>query len=210
MRRVSTLLIQAVFDESAFQRMFEDGKQARIESNELNDNFYKKEFQTLWGYINHKYAYTVSFDSEELIKKAIAHINAELFVAELSYSLTTGNQKDEMDANALARGDSFDSGKTRTRTLKHSDVSSIKYDLVGKIAEGTVLTRKTISIILSSIEPAKFYMFQANPEEFISKVIRPINEQKATMIVEHISYNEIDGQYDSAIFTAEKTSKSKL
>lgn len=190
--------------------MFEDGKQARIESNELNDNFYKKEFQTLWGYINHKYAYTVSFDSEELIKKAIAHINAELFVAELSYSLTTGNQKDEMDANALARGDSFDSGKTRTRTLKHSDVSSIKYDLVGKIAEGTVLTRKTISIILSSIEPAKFYMFQANPEEFISKVIRPINEQKATMIVEHISYNEIDGQYDSAIFTAEKTSKSKL
>ena len=47
-------------------------------------------------------------------------------------------------------------------------------------------------------------MVKHNPEEFISKVIRLIKEQKATMIVEHISYNQIDGEYDSTIFTAEK------
>ena len=51
-------------------------------------------------------------------------------------------------------------------------------------------------------------MFKNNPEEFISKVSKLINEQKATMIVEHISYNEIEGQYDSAIFTAEKSSQT--
>lgn len=50
-------------------------------------------------------------------------------------------------------------------------------------------------------------MFRHNPEEFISKVIRLIKEQKATMIVEHISYNQIDGEYDSTIFTAEKSSQ---
>jgi type III restriction enzyme len=51
-------------------------------------------------------------------------------------------------------------------------------------------------------------MFQHNPEEFISKVIRLIREQKATMIVEHITYDQIEGCYDSSIFTAEKHGKS--
>ena len=50
--------------------------------------------------------------------------------------------------------------------------------------------------------------FRNNPEEFITKVIRLINEQKATMIVEHISYDTIEGEYDSSIFTAEKATQS--
>ena len=54
----------------------------------------------------------------------------------------------------------------------------------------------------------KLYMFSNNPEEFIKKVIRLINEQKATMIVEHISYDTIEGEYDSSIFTAEKNTQS--
>mgnify|MGYP004715451459 CR=1 FL=1 len=47
-------------------------------------------------------------------------------------------------------------------------------------------------------------MYQNNPEEFIAKVIRLVKEQKATMIVEHITYDTIEGSYDSSIFTAEK------
>lgn len=49
-------------------------------------------------------------------------------------------------------------------------------------------------------------MFAINPEEFITKVINIIKSQKAIMIVEHISYNQIEGEYDSAIFTSEKHS----
>ncbi len=49
-------------------------------------------------------------------------------------------------------------------------------------------------------------MYQNNPEEFISKVSRLIKEQKATMIVEHISYDELEEKYDTSIFTAEKHS----
>ena len=49
-----------------------------------------------------------------------------------------------------------------------------------------------------------FAMYQSNPEEFITKVTRLIKEQKATMIVEHITYDTIEGSYDSSIFTAEK------
>ena len=201
-------LVQAVFDESVLARMVEDGKQTKIEKNDLNENFYKKEFQELWKRINHKYSYAVSFDSTELIQKSIKLIDSELFVSELTYTVSKGEQTDEMDANALERGEAFKTAKTRTTTLKRGEVSQIKYDLVGKIAEGTVLTRKTVVEIIKGISPVKFAMYKANPEEFIAKVIRLINEQKATMIVEHISYDQIEGEYDSTIFTAEKTSTS--
>ena len=201
-------LVQAIFDESALARMIDDGKQTKIEKNELNKNFYKQEFQELWKRINHKYAYAVSFESSELIEKAIRHIDKELFVSELTYTVSKGEQTDEMSTNALERGEAFKTAKTRTTTLKRGEVSHIKYDLVGKIAEGTILTRKTVVEIIKGISPLKFAMYKANPEEFIAKVVRLINEQKATMIVEHISYDQIEGEYDSTIFTAEKTSAS--
>lgn len=201
-------LVQAVFDESALKDMISDGHETKVKDNPLNDNFYKKEFQTLWNYINHKYAYTVEFDSDELIRKSIAHIDDKLVVSELQYTTSVGQQKREMNQHEVERGDSFQTTKTNTQVLKHAGTSRVKYDLIGKIAEGTVLTRRTVAKILSGLGTGKIYMFRHNPEEFISKVVRLINEQKATMIVDHISYDETSGTYDSGIFTAEKSSQS--
>ena len=201
-------LIQGIFDESVLKDMIEDGNKTKIPENELNENFYRKEFQTLWGYINHKYAYTVDFKSEELIEKAVKHINDKLVVSRLQYTTTTGEQRKDMNEYELERGDSFNTARTSTKTLRYAETGQIKYDLIGKIAEGTILTRKTVSTILQQLDPVRIAMFQENPEEFISKVIKLIKEQKATMIVEHISYNPIEGKYDSAIFTAEKHSQS--
>ncbi len=197
-------LIQSVFDESILSRMFENGNETKIPENSLNANFYKKEFQTLWGYINHQYAYTVEFDSVELIKKAIKSINDNLHVSELKYTVTIGQQIKDLDEHSINRKDSFVLDKTRTESLRNAATSQITYDLVGKIAEGTKLTRRTVVAILSGLENYKFAMFNQNPEEFITKVSRLIKEQKATMIVEHISYDQIEKQYDSSIFTAEK------
>ena len=201
-------LIQAVYDDSVLKNMFTDGHETKVKDNPLNENFAKKEFQALWREINHKYAYTVEFDSKELIEKAIAHIDEKLFVSELQYTTTIGRQKDEMNEYEVERGASFAGEKTRTQTLKHAETSQIKYDLIGKVAEGTTLTRKTVSAILQGIRMDRLYMFKNNPEEFITKVIRLINEQKATMIVEHISYDTIEGEYNSTIFTAEKNTQS--
>ena len=202
------LLIQSVYDDSVLDNMFTDGHGTKVKENPLNENFAKKEFQALWREINHKYAYTVKFDSNELIKKAVAHINNKLFVSELQYTTTIGRQKSEMNEYEVSRGDSFVRESSGTYTLKHVETSQIKYDLIGKVAEGTVLTRRTVSAILQGIRWDKLYMFRNNPEEFISKVIRLINEQKATVIVEHISYDTIEGEYDSSIFTAEKDMQS--
>ena len=201
-------LIQAVYDESVLNDMFTDGHETKVKENPLNENFAKKEFQALWKEINHKYAYTVEFDSNELIHKSIEHINNKLFVSQLQYTATVGRQKDEINKYEMERGDSFSGERTRTQTLRHAETSQVKYDLIGKIAEGTVLTRKTVSAILQGLREDKLYMFRNNPEEFISKVIRLIREQKATMIVEHISYNRIEGEFESDIFTADKSTQS--
>ncbi len=197
-------LIQNIFDEHALDDMISNGHKTKIQENALNDNFYKKEFQMLWNYINHKYAYSVEFDSEELIRKAIAHIDDKMFVAKLQYTVTTGEQGSDWNAAKLKNGAGFVAEKSQTYTLERPEGSLVKYDLVGKIAEGAKLTRRSAARILAGVKPNIFAMFRNNPEEFIAKAIRLINEQKATMIVEQITYNKADGSYDANIFTAEK------
>lgn len=198
------VLIQNIFNEHILEEMIDDGHETKIPENNLNDNFYKKEFQTLWNYINYKYSYTVHFDSDELIEKSVSAIDDNLFVAELQYTLTQGTQGKDWSSDTIGSRTGFVSEKTQTYNLKRSITSQIKYDLIGKISANTHLTRRTIVEILKNIKPVKFEMYKNNPEEFISKVSSLINGQKATMIVDDITYNEIDGTYDSDIFTAEK------
>ena len=194
------LLIRALYDSSvAVDNMFEDGNATVIKDNKLNDNFAKAEFQALWKEINHKYAYTVHYNSKELIEKAIININANLEVNQLRYVVVTGEQ-DTVD--------SFGGTTTTSKRVSTVSTSTVKYDLVGEIARGATLTRRTVVEILKGLRPQKLTMFQNNPEEFIRNVIKLIKEEKATMIVEHISYNLIDGKYDSTIFTQEKQSQS--
>ena len=200
-------LVQSVYDDSILKSMFANANRTKIRENPLNENFARKEFQALWNEINHKYAYTVEFDSDELIKKSIEHIDDKLYVAALRYTTTIGRQRSEINRYELERGESFTDVETTTQTVAFSESSNVKYDLIGKVAGGTKLTRKTVSKILQGIKPEKLYMFRNNPEEFISKVVKLINEQKATMIVDYVTYNVTEGKYDSAIFTAEKTTQ---
>ena len=197
-------LVQSIYDPSVLKDMIDDGSKTTTPDNKLNNNFMKKEFQELWRRINHKYAYTVSFDSEELIEKAVAAINKELEVTQLSYVVTRGEQKDKASLNDMKHGEMMRQQESATEKLKTDIVSNVRYDLLGKISSATRLTRKTVATILSKTRPLKFCMYKMNPEEFIRKVTRLILEQKATIIVEHISYNRIDGKFDSDIFTQEK------
>lgn len=197
-------LIASIFDPHALDGMIKDGNETKVSDNPLNDNFYKEEFKRLWNLIQHKYAYTVEFDGEELVKKAIAHIDDKMFVTRLQYTVTTGQQETDFTAEKLRGGAAFVAEKSRTYTLERGAGSSVKYDVIGKIAEGAKLTRRTVAKIMVGIRPTVFAMLQNNPEEFITKVIQLINEQKATMIVEEITYSRTEGVYDSTIFTAEK------
>lgn len=197
-------LVQSIYDPSVLNGMIDNGSKTTTQDNKLNANFMKKEFQELWRRINHKYAYTVSFDSEELIEKAVDAIDRELEVTQLSYVVTRGEQKDNATLDDMKHGEMMRLKESATEQLKTDMVSNVRYDLLGKISSATRLTRKTVATILSKIRPLKFSMYKANPEEFIRKVTRLIMEQKATIIVEHISYNRVEGKFDSDIFTQEK------
>ena len=193
-------LVQATFDESiTLDSMIENGNASAEATNRLNENFSRKEFQALWNEINHKYVYTVHYDSAELIRKAIIAIDANLTVTELKYVMTVGDQ-DSVDT--------FGDTKTSTKALGTVSTSTVKYDLVGEVAKRTTLTRRTVAAILKGIRPIKLAMFRNNPEEFIKNVSRIIKDEKATMIVEHIEYDQIDQTYDSEIFTQEKHSQN--
>ena len=195
-------LVQSIFDPSAFDDMIEDAnKKAEVVNDHLNENAAKEEFKRLWEQINHRYVYTVHYDSEELIKKAIASIDKNLTVTKLKYIVTTGEQGEE-DVDFTGKR------QTRTKELREVSTSDVAYDLVGDIARGATLTRRTVVRILKGINQAKLYLFKNNPEEFIRNVIRLIKDEKATMIVEHISYNRTEQQYDTSIFTKEKSRQS--
>lgn len=189
-------LINSIFDPSLLDGMTENGGKTKLPEPKLNANFYREEFQALWKAINHKYVYTVSYNSDELIEKSILHLNTdELQVRSLRYIKIEGQQDAE---------DVTEFGDTRSTSQQLTDVStsSVKYDLVGQIATGANLTRRTTAKILQGLSPSKLALFRNNPEEFIRKVIQVIREQKATMIVDHIHYHLTDGTYDSDIFTA--------
>ena len=195
-------LIQGIFDPSALADMIDDGNgKAEVVNDHLNENAAKEEFKRLWEQINHRYVYTVHYDSEELIKKAIKSIDSNLRVTQLKYVVTSGEQgEDELDFTGRQ--------STRTQEMREVSTSDVPYDLVGDIARGATLTRRTVVRILKGINQAKLYLFKNNPEEFIRNVIRLIKDEKATMIVEHISYNRTEQQYDTSIFTNEKNRQS--
>ncbi len=191
-----TLLINSIFDPNLLKEMTGDGNKTKLPEPRLNANFAKPEFQALWNAINHQYVYTVSYDTVELIKNAILHLNTdELKVRTLRYIKIEGQQ----DAQEVTE---FGNTKSTSNELTDVSTSSVKYDLIGQVAKGANVTRRTAAKILQGLRPTKLALFRNNPEEFIRKVVQIIREQKATMIVDHIHYHLTDGKYDSDIFTA--------
>lgn len=183
----------------------DDRKPKKIPLNEAN--FAKKEFQELWGRINHKAVYQVEFDSVELVKMCVAALDKHLTVAALQYVVRSGEQKGALEPDDSTSGAGFDMSTTKTHTETVSAGSQVKYDLLGEITEKTQLTRRTASAILRGVQPVTFAKFKLNPEQFITEAARIINEQKATVIVEHLTYDALDDRFDSAIFTQNQTAQ---
>ena len=197
-------LIDSVYSESQLPD-FEDGRKGQ--KNPLNANFQKKEFQALWSRIHQKAVYSVHFETAELIAKCVAELDTELKVAPLQYVVQRGEQIVEASFEALQAGEAFRLEETQTAQLKASVHSVVKYDLIGKLAEETKLTRTTIGAILKQIMPSTFGKYRVNSEDFLRNAARLINEQKATVIVEHLTYSAINETYGIDLFTEDKGRK---
>ncbi len=171
----------------------------------FNEQKFKDEFLGLWKEINIHSYYTVHFDSQKLIDKAIRQLD-KLNVTEIKVVISTGSLEKIESKQQLEEGTAMKQGKNRTVQV-HEGVGSVRYDLIGQLVSKTGLTRKTIVAILQGIKT--FHQFQLNPEEFIMKSARIINSCKAMSVIEHIEYNKMDGTYDKDVFT-ENTLRGKL
>jgi type III restriction enzyme len=183
-----------------------DGRKLKkIPFNEAN--FKKREFQELWGRINHKAVYQVEFDSAELVANCIRVLDKSLNVTVMQYLVERGKQVVGLQVEQLEAGTGFKVSETKVEHSAVSAGSTVMYDLLGEIAEKTQLTRRTCAAILTGINPGTFAKFKQNPEQFITEASRLINEQKAAVIVEHLAYDPLDSRYDSSIFTENQTAQ---
>ena len=195
-------LVDSVFSEAHLPNVGDDRKPKK---NPLNANFDKKEFKELWNRINKKAIYRVEFDSDELIKNCIHTLNKELRVTPLHYTIQSGIQEDTVTDTQLREGEGFKLQNIDTQKHDSSVYSFVKYDILRSISHNVMLKRETVAQILVGLEKAIFNQFHQNPEHFIVEACRLINEQKATIIIERLSYNQVDGIYDTNIFTADQT-----
>ncbi len=200
-------IIDSVYDAKSMQA--ENARSNNVELQVDDEKINSKEFRTLWSRINAKSVYIVDFDTDELVRKSIAALNSKLHVSRIYINVVTGAMENIKSREALASGASFGKDKSDSYSVTVTASSNVKYDLVGKLVDETGLTRKTIVRILQGIKADVFDQFKDNPEEFIIKAASLINDEKATAIVEHITYNVLDEQYGTEVFT-DPTIKGKL
>ena len=202
-------IIDTIYDGKAMQP--ENARSNNIELQVNQEKLAMPEFKALWNRINSKSVYVVDFDTDELVRKSIVSLNANLRVSKIYFKIESGQMDKITSKEALASGSSFvkKTSESYGAGTKISVNNSVKYDLVGKLVDATGLTRKAIIQILTGIEKSVFEQFKDNPEEFIIKAGALINDEKATAIIEHITYDVLDEKYGTDVFT-DPTIKGKL
>lgn len=200
-------IIDSIYDAKSLQP--ENARSNNVELQVDDEKLAMPEFKGLWSRINAKSVYVVDFDTDELVRKAIASLDSKLRVSKIYFKVETGAMDTIKSKEDLLSGASFVKEESASYGSTVVASSNVKYDLVGKLVDETGLTRKAIIQILQGIQPAVFDQFKDNPEEFIIKAASLINDQKATAIIEHITYDVLDERYDTNVFT-EPTIKGKL
>lgn len=200
-------IIDSIYDGSAM--LPENARSNNVELQVDDEKLNSKEFQALWSKINAKSVYVVDFDTDELIRKSVASLDAKLRVAKIYFRVETGAMASIGSKEDLTDGKAFVKEASGSYGVSIEPNYNVKYDLVGKLVDETGLTRKAVVAILQGIRPAVFNQFKDNPEEFIAKAAELINDQKATAIIEHITYDVLDERYGTDIFT-DPTVKGKF
>ena len=197
-------ILDSVYNAAAMQP--ENARSNNVELTVSREKLDMAEFKALWKRINKKSYYVVDFDTNELVRNSIRALNQKLRIQKIFFKVVTGSM------NTMAEDGSGLQQESSSVYDEHTKIAvnrGVKYDLIGKLVDATGLTRKAIVEILTGIEKVVFDQFKNNPEEFILKAAEQINDQKATAIIQHITYDLLDDEYKTDIFT-DATIKGKL
>lgn len=200
-------IIDSIYDSRAMQP--ENARSNNVELEVDESKLAMPEFKALWAKINSKSVYVVDFDTDELVRKSIDSLDRKLRVSKIYFKVETGAMEQIKSKEELVSGASFVKEESASYGNVVAASSNVKYDLIGKLIDETGLTRKAVIQILQGIQPATFNQFKNNPEEFIIKAAALINDEKATAIIEHITYDVMDDKYGTDVFT-DPTIKGRL
>lgn len=200
-------IIDSIYDSRAMQP--ENARSNNVELEVDESKLAMPEFKALWAKINSKSVYVVDFDTDELVRKSIDSLDRKLRISKIYFKVETGAMEQIKSKEELVSGASFVKEKSASYGNVIAISSNVKYDLIGKLVDETGLTRKAIVQILQRIKPETFEQFKINPEEFIIKAATIINDEKATAIIEHITYDVMDDKYGTDVFT-DPTIKGRL
>lgn len=200
-------IIDSIYDSRAMQP--ENARSNNVELEVDESKLAMPEFKALWAKINSKSVYVVDFDTDELVRKSIDSLDRKLRISKIYFKVETGAMEQIKSKEELVSGASFVKEKSASYGNVIAVSSNVKYDLIGKLVDETGLTRKAIVQILQRIKPETFEQFKINPEEFIIKAATIINDEKATAIIEHITYDVMDDKYGTDVFT-DPTIKGRL
>lgn len=200
-------IVDSIYDARSMQP--ENARSNNVELQVDEDKLAMPEFKALWSRINAKSVYVVDFDTDELIRKSIASLDAKLRVSKIYFRVESGAMDTIKSKEELVSGASFVKEESASYGVIITANANVKYDLIGKLVDETGLTRKAVIAILQGVKPFVFDQFKDNPEEFIVKAAALINDEKATAIIEHITYDVLDEHYGMDVFT-DPTIKGKL
>lgn len=195
-------VLESVYDPKRKPMVSDSRKPTAL--NLDREKFASKAFKNLWKNINSKTYYTVKFDESKLVNSCISALNANLRVTKTMVIINQG-YLDSTSQNTP------EMKKLIGKQVVLEEIASrdVAYDLLGEIADKTNLTRRAVAAILQGIEAPVFDLFKANPEEFIRVAIQLINEQKAGTIIEHITYDKLQEEWNAEEIFVDATIKGE-
>ncbi len=143
------------------------------------------DFQALWDKIKHRTRYRVTFETADLIERAVARIK-QIEAIKAPRIATTVVEVDITDAGVAA---------DRQIATRVRDAEQIKVlpDILAFLQKETELTRHTLAEILK--RSGRLAEFKMNPQAFMAAVAKEISRALHDLMLEGIKYEKVAGQY---------------
>lgn len=196
-------LVDTVFDESALRKMTGNGRKM-VMPEVRRKNLEKEAFLELWNRINRKAVYFTDFNTERLIKSAIARVDSDLTVDRQRIIVTGAEMATGLRVEDVRSRSAFRDARSRSEYQEEAVDSSVRFDLIGQLGALTRLTRVTTGKILTGIKPSTFAMFGQNPEMFLRKAAELIRREKVALAIESLRYEKTGQTYDVSIFETDR------
>ncbi len=143
------------------------------------------EFQELWERIKHRTRYRVTFDTAELIDRALSRVR-RIEPIRPPRVATTVVEVDISEAGVSA-------DKQIATRVRDVEPVNILPDILAFLQKETELTRHTLAEILK--RSGRLVEFKVNPQAFMAAVAKEISRALHDLMLEGIKYEKIAGTY---------------